>query len=693
VAEVVKPDYRSNNLDIEKWLGAYSVDVKRTAEFEFSFICPWASLHESEDEPPIATLTQQPHEWPLFNCPHEACNAKTFLELTKVYAGPEKYCSVKFAVKPGEIIGGDPTFKSEYFIRPLGLTKDGYYWYQCGPEGHVLSLRPESHKEGGFIHLVSDTDFWANKFSNSQRNIDWKRARGYYMTACKQAGMFTPDLIRGSGAWWDDGRVVVNLGGSLLVDGVPSALYDIKSKFIYERSTAIPEAGRERYATDDELRMLLPLAEKLPFADDHGAVIATGLGLVGMVPGLLTWRPSLWLNGRPGMGKTFISQQFFRALWKPAGGLAQQADTTAAGIREAMDRKSVSVVIDDQRPAATTTSMTRLEDLIAMIRGSASNFGGQVTHGGIAHGRHSIVKACFVINSVEYPVRDKQDRERIFNLRCDSDKRRATEAEMKAVLTPEFSSAVFMRVGRDSKTMIKVIADFIAMLWESHTELGLTQRYCDQWGTVIGAAWWSQNPGRELTKMDAVEFFQKYYVREKYEMDAASEESVNISEQCLQAIMSFIPPGEKRTLGDAVWEQFVHRGGSERDGRTLKAMAANQYEIDNSPEHFLARSAIRVIAGNLVVGAGNDRLKTAVARKGVSNYIAVLSDLDGAVMERKVMNFGGANSATVVRIPLETVFPDGKPPILPPKDPPPSQDHLPPSERIGGPAPEDDLPF
>lgn len=689
--EVVKPDYRSNNLDIEKWLGAHSVEVTRTADFEFSFICPWQSLHNDEEMPPIATLTQNPHEWPTFKCPHDSCKEKSFVEFIKVYGNSEKY-TARFAVKPGEVMPADPNFKSEYFIRPLGLSKDGYYWYQCGPEGHVLSLRPEAHKEGGFIHLVSDTDFWANKFSNAQRNIDWKRARSYYMTACKQAGMFTPDLIRGSGAWWDDGRIVVNLGGSLLVDGVPTALYDIKSKFIYERSTAIPESGRARYASDEDLCQILRLAELLPFADDHAAVIAAGLAVVGFVPGLLSWRPSLWLNGRPGMGKTFISEQFFRALWKPCGGLAQQADTTAAGIREAMDRKSVSVIVDDQRPAATTTATARLEDLIAMIRGSASNFGGQVTHGGIAHGRHSIVKACFVINSVEYPVRDKQDRERIFNLRCDSNKRRATVAEMKDVLTPEFSSAVFMRVSRDSKSLIKVISDFISMLWDSHKELGLTQRYCDQWGTVIGAAWWSQNPSRELTRMEAVEFFKKYYVREAYEMDVASEESENLAEQCLQAIMSFIPPGEKRTLGDAVWEIFDLRGGSERDGRTLKAMAANQYEIDNSPEAFLGRCALRVMTGKLVVGSGNDRLKTAVGRKGINNYIAVLADLEGAEMYRKAMKFGGANSATIVEIPLETVFPGGHQP-LPKLAPPPPQDHLPPRERFGAPDPEEPLPF
>lgn len=689
MAEVVKPDYRDDNLKIEEWLAEHSVEVRHTGDFEFSFVCPWASSHAGEEEP-IASLIQRKNEWPLFRCADPGCK-HTFQDMLKLYPGAAKK-AVRFAVKPGEIIGGDPDFKSEYFIRPLGLSKDGYYWYQCGPEGHVLSLRAESHKEGGFMHLVSDTDFWANKFSNQQRSIDWKGARGYYMTACKQAGTFFPDRIRGSGAWWDDGRVVVNLGGSLLVDGIPTALYDIKSKYIYERSEEIPEAGRERYATDPELAQILMLAERLPFADTHGAAIAAGLAIVGYIPALLAWRPSLWLNGQPGMGKTFISEQFFRLLWEPAGGLAQQADTTAAGIREAMDRKAVSVIVDDQRPAATTTSMTRLEDLIAMIRGSASNFSGQVTHGGVARGRHSIVKACFVINSVEYPVRDKQDRERIFNLRCDSNVRRATVEEMKDVLTPEFSSAVFMRVARDSKQVISTIASFISILWENHRELGLTQRYCDQWGTVIGAAWWSQNPGKELTPEAAKEFFLRYYVRDKYEMDVASEESVNMSEQCLQAIMGFTPPGEKRTLGESVWEIFDVRNGNERDGRTLKQAYATQFELDNCAERFLGRCAIRVVGGKMIVGSGNERIKTAVGRKGINNYLAVLSDLPGAEMERKAMSFGGANSASIVKIPLETVFPDGKPMTIPGPVAPP-EDHLPPGERSWDPPRQEDLPF
>ncbi len=664
------PDYRSNNLNIEKWLKHNDVEFERVgAEFKWNVTCPWS-------EGP-AQIEQIADKWPHFVC--HKCLDKNIEHLFEQWPGAEKFCPIKVVNKPGTVLAGAPSFKSDYFIRPLGVTVEGGYYYQCGPQGHVVMLRHNGHRKDGFFHLIPDRQFWYNECQqpNDPSKFDWDKAALKYMKLCKDAGYFNPTKIRKSGVWWDNSRVVANLGGHLWVDGVTFPLYDITSDYIYDRGPDIPISGFTTPATDDDLRKILPLAKRFPFVNDYSHVVATGLAIAGLIPNLLDWRPHAWLSGQPGSGKTKTSQLLFSALWVPNGGFAQQTDTTSAGIMERMDNQCVSVIIDDQRIDGGAMSVQRLENIIAMLRGSSSSFEGGVSKGGVKGGKHQTMKSCFVVNSVSYPVSDKQDRERIFNLRCDKSKQNEDwdkfKTEIEAVLNPVFAASVFHRVLSDAQRLVGIIDNFITYIWSAHEEFELTRRYCDQWGTVMGAAWWSQNPSEELTQEKAVEFFRQYFSKEDYEMDVMSENGASIADQCIQSIMSYTPPGEKRTVGEAVWHIFNFQGGTGRDGRSIP-----KEERDYSHEMFLQRNSIRCEGGRLVIGSGNDRIRAIVAKHGVVNYIGALCGHPEAKRINQLMMFAGTGSNMRVEIPLKSIFGEEVPPVPPVF----SQDHIPPHERL-----------
>lgn len=678
------PDYRSDHLDVEGWLGSYDVTLTEVDRFEWSMACPWCGG--------VSHIKQIHDKWPDFSCADDECSEYNIEHLIEHYpVDNDRFCRIKIMDRPGLQVAGAPSFKSRYFIRPLGVTTDGMYFYQCGPQGHIVSLHHGKHNKSGFFHLIPDRSFWYGEcqMPNDPAKLDWDKAALKYMGLCKEAGYFSMTHIRRSGVWRDDERIVANLGDCLWVDGEFKALYDIEGEYFYDRGPRVPTPGLLPPATNEDLAKLVPIAKQFPFVNDYSHIVCAGLVIVGLIPNLVDWRPHVWLSGQPGSGKSKTAQLLFAGMWVPNGGFAQQSDTTSAGIIEKMDCQCVSVVIDDQRIDSNATSVMRLEDLIAMLRGASSAFEGTVAKGGTRGGKHSVMKSCFVINSVNYPVSDKQDRERIFNIRCDREKQsddwNKFKREVSDTINPAYAASVFHRVLKDSAKILAVIDGFIKHLGVVSEEFGLTARYRDQWGTVMGAAWWTLNPDKEITQAEAIAFFKKYFVREAYEMDVMSEGGPSIAHQALQTIMGFTPQGERRTVGDAVWHIWEHQNGSERD---IRAIPPNERE--SCGETFLARCGIRIQKGCLIVGAGHEKMRTILGKIGVVNYVGALSAYPGASRVNKTMVFAGSVSACRVEIPLALVYGEkSKDEVNRPSSE--EWDSTPPQERVG--LPEDEGPL
>ena len=96
----------------------------------------------------------------------------------------------------------------------LGYDSDGYF-YQPRSTGQVVRLGSSAH---GGVNLcrLAPLAYWETLYPN-KRGVNWTAAASDLF--CRQAtiGMFDPDLLRGRGIWWDEGRCVLHLGDRLVV--------------------------------------------------------------------------------------------------------------------------------------------------------------------------------------------------------------------------------------------------------------------------------------------------------------------------------------------------------------------------------------------------------------------------------------------------------------------------------------------
>src|SRR3546814_18285269 len=72
------------------------------------------------------------------------------------------------------------------------------------------------------------------------------------MMSARAKGVFNPELLRGRGAWIDEGRTILHFGNGLIIDGEETPLTDYSGRYIYERAEALPMPELERPLSDEE---------------------------------------------------------------------------------------------------------------------------------------------------------------------------------------------------------------------------------------------------------------------------------------------------------------------------------------------------------------------------------------------------------------------------------------------------------
>src|SRR3546814_940530 len=66
------------------------------------------------------------------------------------------------------------------------------------------------------------------------------------MMSARAKGVFNPELLRGRGAWIDEGRTILHFGNGLIIDGEETPLTEYSGRYIYERAEALPMPDLDR---------------------------------------------------------------------------------------------------------------------------------------------------------------------------------------------------------------------------------------------------------------------------------------------------------------------------------------------------------------------------------------------------------------------------------------------------------------
>lgn len=394
-------------------------------------------------------------------------------------------------------------------FRVLGHERQTFYFL---PDrgGQVLAFAGRDLARDTVLMQLAPLQHWEADYQ-SKSGADWRAAANALIAACYRAGIYDPDRVRGRGAYLDDGRAVLHLGDRLLVDGQPGGLDLPGSHYVYEagRSLRLPDAPA---LTTAQAHELVTICKGLRWERGiHGTLLA-GFLAVAPVCGGLAWRPSIWITGGSGTGKTWLQDNVLR----PAlAGIAMlvQSKTSEAGIRQILVTDSLPVVFDEAE-AEDQAAAARIQGVLDLVRQSSSEGGADIVKGS-ASGRamRFRIRSCFALSSINAAILHEADANRItvLALRARTVVDAADDAAFRALnelvartITADFAAGLVARSVR-LLPLIRANAETFAQAVSIH--LG-SRRTGDQYGTLLAGAY-SLHSERAISAADALAYVRK----------------------------------------------------------------------------------------------------------------------------------------------------------------------------------------
>jgi len=469
---------------------------------------------------------------------------------------------------------------------------DGGYFYQPNNTGQVVRIGRASHTAVNLLALAP-VAYWETLFPG-KAGPSWTTAASSLFEQQARVGIYSPDRIRGRGAWWDDGRPVLHLGDRLLVDGT---LHPITkqppSRFNYQRLAAIDLPTDIEPLTDHQGAEILDIASRFLWEVPASGLLLAGWAALAPICGSLAWRPHVWLTASAGSGKSAILERFLGTLLQDIA-LWPEGSTTESAIRQEL-RADAKPVIMDEAESNEAGDRKRIQDILALARVASSSGRGFVGRGG-ADGvaQRFTARAMFLLCSISTALKQGADASRFAQLTLrnpnvlDPDQRRAhwdaLDRDMTALITPEIGHRMLLR----SVRLIPVIRDSVAVFRRAAALRFDSQRQGDQYGTLLAGAWSLMN-ARVATEADA------YQLIDGNDWDAYREAAEQPDEErCLQHILQH----QLRVEGDrgnsymrTVWELV----------ELVRGTATSMEIGSNAAEAHLGRIGVKAEGDQLLI--------------------------------------------------------------------------------------------
>lgn len=353
------------------------------------------------------------------------------------------------AAKPTE----KPRRTSNEAFQCLGYNRGTYYYLPRGT-GQIVGLRASEHTALRFLELAG-LDYWQALNDGAKVSKDaWQGFANALMRKCEEIGIFDEGRLRGRGAWMDGKRVIVNTGSEALIDGTPTPLNQIASRFIYE--AGVPwDFGYGHAAKNNEAKRLVNICERLTWADPMSGALLAGWCVLAPVSGALKWRPHIWVTGPSGSGKTTAIDMIKRLV----GPSAEEVDgkVTEAAIRQLIGFDARPVIFDEAE-GEDENSALRMQAILDLARYASS--GARIPKGGQdGKAKVYIMRSAFCFSSINTSVRHRADESRISRLTLmagmDNDAHYISLVrDIDAWFTPEFASAMFQRTVENASNFL-----------------------------------------------------------------------------------------------------------------------------------------------------------------------------------------------------------------------------------------------
>lgn len=437
-------------------------------------------------------------------------------------------------------------------FRILGYNKNIFYYLPQKTQ-QILELTPAQHTKNTLI-VLAPHKYWLENFGSTSKNkdVDWDAAYEALINQCSRKGIFDGhEMVRGRGAWLDEGRPVLHLGTSINMDNETFRPQSVNSNYIYEanRDLNIPSVSP---ATNKEAHHLVEICEKLTWENDLSATLLAGWCVVAPVCGILKWRPHIWVTGQAGSGKTTVIKDIIQRVVGPMA-LNIEGKTTEAGIRQQLQQDARPIIFDEAE-SEDKHSAQRMQAVLDLARVASS--GGRIMKGTVSGmGMSFSVRSCFCFASINTTVQHYADETRITKLVMKKDKSegaeekyKALQAKMFSIFTPEYSGKMLARSIKNLRTLQKNSETFV----EAAARVFKSRRMADQIGPMLAGTYLCCAT-KEISLDEAVNWIEKHQWEDHTPISAKTDEERLLDRIATSRVrVSTLRGNQEATVGELI---------------------------------------------------------------------------------------------------------------------------------------------
>jgi len=581
-----------------------------------------------------------PDGWDLADADWSIADAGAYLKANR--SPPIELPELAPLPEPELPIDPDPLPAPDADFICLGFDNDAFY-YQPHSTGQVTRLSRSAHT-GTNLCAIAPLRYWETLYP-SKMGVNWTAAASSLFEKQSQAGIYSPDRIRGRGAWWDQKQSVLHLGDRLVVDGINRSVSDgiPSSRYLYQRLGSLRGPANAKPLTDAESYVLAELAERF-----HWEVPASGLliaGWVALAPicGALDWRPHIWLTAGAGSGKSAVLDRYISPLLGDLS-LLVAGNTSEAGLRQTLRADALPVVFDEAE-SNERLDQQRMQSVLSLARVASTESRAQ-TIKGTAEGdaQRYTIRSMFLMSSIATALKQGADKSRFaqLTLRNPNEMPKAERIKHWEDLERDLDKYITEHIGQRLQartiSLIPIIRQSIKIFSRAASEAFDSQRLGDQYGTLLAGAWSLQS--KEVVTRD-----QAWALIEQNNWEPYSQATEIPDEQrCLQHILQHqIRVEADKTVTRSINELVDAAALRIVDSDITSAIA----------QAVLGRNGIKSDDGCVVISNTSKHIAAILSDTAWSNcWPTVLSRLPGAIKNGVTRFKGMSGTSRSVSIPI-----------------------------------------
>ncbi|MEN2977875.1 hypothetical protein P7L78_19165 [Tistrella bauzanensis] len=464
-------------------------------------------------------------------------------------------------------------------------------------------MKERDHSKNGITGLFEDQITWLwDRFPRFDKEgeeiVGWQAgaAAEYLIERAAKAGVVDPEgLRRGVGTWIDDdtGGIIVHCGDKVFRSGRFQGLGRYGGK-IYTAKPRMPAPAKHPAAAVDVHRLRELFGRWSWRRPEIDPDLLIGLVASALMVGALDWRPSGWITGGAGSGKTTLQGLVDDIVgdW-----MLKLSSTSPAGVRDVLSGDARPVSLDEFEPAAQGD---REAEVLTLVRiGSTRDAGGIARSSPDLKGRVISFQAQFLMSSILIPSMGDASWDRITVLELDplTPDALAARREIEAAITSfrAFGPALHRRlIDRWGEFRGQFDAWRLAL-----GSIGHSSRAADQLGTLltVSSMLLYDQPPDEAVVAEALSHLQPAVLAE------ASDRADNPT-RCIERLLTS-PAGQWAGGSQLTVGELVHR-----------AAFADPGEADP------ARQDLRRIGVDVVVIDGAKSLIVSTRHEGIARIYA-----------------------------------------------------------------------